>query len=138
MTVGERMKYRRKELKVSAEQVAQQLQVSPATIYRYEKGDIEKVPSHILLKIADVLQISPAWLMGWSASDDSPQQGHLEAFHSPVTKMAEDVLTHEEQHLLASFRNLNADGQSRVLSFIDFCANDLTLLANPPPLASVF
>lgn len=42
MTTGERMKQRRKEIGLSAEKVAERLGVSPATIYRYEKGDIEK------------------------------------------------------------------------------------------------
>ena len=32
----------------SAEQLAEKVQLSPATIYRYEKGDIEKVPSDII------------------------------------------------------------------------------------------
>ena len=39
MTTGERMKQRRKEIGFSAEKVAERLGVSPATIYRYEKGD---------------------------------------------------------------------------------------------------
>ena len=34
MDIGERIKTRRKEIGLSAEQVADQLKVSPATIYR--------------------------------------------------------------------------------------------------------
>ena len=44
MTTGERMKFRRKELGLSADEVAAALNVSRATIFRYEKGDIEKLP----------------------------------------------------------------------------------------------
>ena len=44
MTVVQRMKERRKELGFSAEYIAEELKVSAATIYRYEKGDIEKLP----------------------------------------------------------------------------------------------
>lgn len=65
MTTGERMKQRRKELGLSAEKVAERLGVSPATIYRYEKGDIEKVPADSLTEIAKILQTTPAYLMGW-------------------------------------------------------------------------
>lgn len=36
MTVGERLKRRRKELGMSAEAVAEKLGVSPSTVYRYE------------------------------------------------------------------------------------------------------
>ena len=59
------MKQRRKELGFSAEKVAERLGVSPATIYRYEKGDIEKVPVDSLAELAKILQTTPAYLMGW-------------------------------------------------------------------------
>ena len=49
------MKTRRKELCLSAETIAERIHVSPTTIYRYEKGDIEKVPSDVLIEIAAVL-----------------------------------------------------------------------------------
>ena len=65
MTTGERMKERRKELGLSAEYVAERLGVSPATIYRYEKGDIEKMPGNILEPISKILNTTPAYLMGW-------------------------------------------------------------------------
>ena len=65
MTTGERIKARRKSLGISAEQVAEALNLSPATIYRYEKGDIEKVPGDILEPLAAVLMTTPRALMGW-------------------------------------------------------------------------
>lgn len=72
MTTGERIKCRRKELSMSAEQLAEKVNLSPATIYRYEKGDIEKVPADILKKVARALNSSPAYLMGWE-SENKPQ-----------------------------------------------------------------
>ena len=65
MTTGERMKQRRKEIGFSAEKVAERLGGFPATIYRYEKGDIEKVPVDSLAELAKILQTTPAYLMGW-------------------------------------------------------------------------
>ena len=43
--IGDRIKEARLALGYSAEQVAAFLQVSPATVYRYENGDISKLPS---------------------------------------------------------------------------------------------
>ena len=60
------MKARRKELDISAESVAEALGVSAATVYRYEKGDIEKLPTDILLPLSKVLRTTPAYLMGWA------------------------------------------------------------------------
>ena len=65
MTTGERMKMRRKELGLSAEYVADKLGCSAATIYRYEKGDIENLPLDILDPIAEALETTPSYLMGW-------------------------------------------------------------------------
>ena len=74
MTTGERMKQRRKEIGFSAEKVAERLGVSPATIYRYEKGDIEKVPVDSLAELAKILQTTPAYLMGWEEQSESKQE----------------------------------------------------------------
>lgn len=71
MTTGQRMKNRRKEIGLSAERVAEILGVSPATIYRYENGDIEKVPGDRLVPIADALKTTPAFLMGWGDVTDN-------------------------------------------------------------------
>lgn len=69
MTVGERMKTRRKQIGMSAEQVAELLNISPSTVYRYENGDIEKMGIDKLTPIAKALQTTPAYLMGWDSSD---------------------------------------------------------------------
>jgi transcriptional regulator with XRE-family HTH domain len=69
MTVGQRIKQRRKQLNMSAEELAAKIGRSPATMYRYDKGDIDKMDSSVLLPIADALLTTPAYLMGWS--DDS-------------------------------------------------------------------
>lgn len=66
MTVGERMKGRRKQIGMSAEEVAIQLGLSPSTIYRYENGDIEKMGIDKLEPIASALHTTPAYLMGWT------------------------------------------------------------------------
>lgn len=62
---GERMQRRRKELGISADILADYLGVSRSTIFRYENGDIEKVPANLLSDIAKFLRTSEAYLMGW-------------------------------------------------------------------------
>ena len=67
MSIGSRIKERRKALGYSAEDIAARLGKSPATIYRYENGEIEKLPGDLLEPLAAILQTSPAWLMGWGS-----------------------------------------------------------------------
>lgn len=66
MEVNERIKMRRKELGMSAEQVAEIMGVSPSTIYRYESKDIKNMSIDKVKPIAAALRTNPAWLMGWS------------------------------------------------------------------------
>lgn len=66
MTVGERIKARRKYLGLSAEQVAWDLGISPSTVYRYENGAIEKMGIDKLSPIAEALHTTPAYLIGWT------------------------------------------------------------------------
>ena len=68
--IGDRIKDARLRLGYSAEQVAAFLGVSPATVYRYENGDISKLPSKFIKPLADYLCVTPSYLMGWS--DDLP------------------------------------------------------------------
>lgn len=65
MSVGERIKARRKELNMSAEQLADLIGVSPATIYRYENGGIRHMGTDKLAIIAEALSVEPKRLMGW-------------------------------------------------------------------------
>lgn len=66
MNIGDRIKQARLALGYSAEQVAAFLEVSPATIYRYENGDISKLPSKFIKPLAEYLCVTPEYLMGWS------------------------------------------------------------------------
>ena len=65
MTIGQRIKKRRKEMKMSADELGKRLGKDRSTIYRYEKGDIENLPLDVLEPIADALETTPAFLMGW-------------------------------------------------------------------------
>ena len=65
MVIGKRIKERRKELGMSAEELGRRLGKDRSTIYRYEKGDIENMPLDILEPIAQVLNTTPQYLMGW-------------------------------------------------------------------------
>ena len=65
MNIGQRIKQRRKELKISADELGKRLGKDRSTIFRYEKGDIENLPLDILEPISEILQTTPQYLMGW-------------------------------------------------------------------------
>ena len=72
MTIGERIKMRRKELHMTADQVADLVGVNRATVYRYESDAIKNMGTETLVPLAAALRTTPAWLMGWE--DDDPEE----------------------------------------------------------------
>lgn len=65
MTIGERIKARRNELGLSAEEVARKIGKDRSTVYRYESNDIVKLPTTVLEPLARALNTTPAALMGY-------------------------------------------------------------------------
>lgn len=88
-STGQRIKFRRKQLSISAEKLASVIGVSPATVYRWEKGDIEKVSSAVINPLADALQTTPAFLMGWN---DDPEDHNTAGNISPVREKMIDLV----------------------------------------------
>ena len=74
VSVGKRIKERRKELGMTVDEVASKLGKNRATIYRYESDEIENLPITVLEPLAKILNVSPSYLMGWDddALNDIP------------------------------------------------------------------
>lgn len=89
MSVGKRIKDRRKELGFSAEQIAKKIGVSPATVYRYESADIMNMKTDKLGPIANALSTTPGYLMGWT-DDPSPEAIVPERTEPPRLKVLFD------------------------------------------------
>lgn len=70
VSVGQRIKRRRKQLKLSAERLGEIIGKNRATIYRYESDEIENMPYDVVLPISEALNVSPAWLMGWEEEEE--------------------------------------------------------------------
>lgn len=68
--IGKRIKDRRIELGLSAEDLAVLVGLSSATIYRYENGDIRKVNTTKLQAFANALKTTEAYLMGWVTANE--------------------------------------------------------------------
>lgn len=71
MTIGQKIKELRKELDMSVDDLASKLGKNRATIYRYERGDIENLPLDVLEPLANALETTPGYLMGW---EDTPKK----------------------------------------------------------------
>ena len=100
---GQRIKELRLSKNMSAETLGNLVGVAKTSIYRYESGYIEKMPTVVLAKLAKVLNVSPAYLMGWT--DD---------------KNAEDTISPKKQIALEMFESLNDDQLEQITDFMRF------------------
>ena len=64
MDIGENIKLRRKELNMSADDLAQCVGKDRSTIFRYENGDIDNMSIALLQSIAEALDVSINYLLG--------------------------------------------------------------------------
>lgn len=69
MDIGERIKRRRNEIGLTLKEVADKIGVKDATVQRYESGNIKTLKQETVGKLAEVLRVTPSYLMGW---DDLP------------------------------------------------------------------
>ncbi len=69
MTVGERIKKIRENLNISQTDLAKGVNISKQTLYKYETNVVTNIPSNVIEKIANILAVSPAVLMGWETNN---------------------------------------------------------------------
>ena len=112
MNVGKRIKNRRKELGMSADKLAELINKNRATIYRYEKNEIENMPYDVIEPLAKVLNVSPAYLMGWE--DQAISLDSLPVKQIPVvSQISAGLPIYSEENLIdytyIATKNLNVD-----------------------------
>ena len=103
MTTGERIRQLRIEHQMTQEELGARVGVQKAAIYKYENGLVVNLKRSILEKLAIVLDTTPTYLMGM---EDSEQQANMQ-------------LTPQQSTLLAAFAQLNDEGQTKAVEYVE-------------------
>lgn len=76
----QRIKLRRKELNLSYQELADRTGLSKSTLQRYETGDIANIPLSKIETLANGLETTPQYIMGWTenATQKSASAARLE------------------------------------------------------------
>lgn len=113
MTLGDRIKQKRTEAGLSVDELAYKLGKNRATVYRYENGEIENLPTTILEPIARVLNTTPAYLLGF--------EDNLENDTDMIAKMyKESELIYHVELLL----KLDASDRKTIYQYAKFLAKE--------------
>ena len=118
MTIGDRIRDRRQELGFSVDELAARLGKNRATVYRYENGDIEKLPVAILEPLASALQTNEAYLIG--LVDDPRPLGSSIGMAADKKKAALQQEDGKVTEIMELFVNLPADKQQEALSYLRY------------------
>ena len=71
MNIGERIKNLRIKRHLTLDQIGTYLGVNKATVQRYENGTID-IKRNVAIKLAEILQTTPSYIMGWDDIFDIP------------------------------------------------------------------
>lgn len=63
MSIGKQIRKRRKELKMSVDELARRIGKDRSTVYRYENGDIGNMPLEMLPAMVEALETTPQELL---------------------------------------------------------------------------
>lgn len=105
MALADIIRDRRKALGYTLLDIANKVNVSEATVQRWESGNIKNLRQERIAKLAEVLEVSPAELMGWAQKE-------------PITT-TDNELNQSEQQLLTLFRQLPEEDRDTVAGIVE-------------------
>lgn len=108
-TIQERIKTRRQEKNKTLAELGEYIGVKEATVQRYESGEIKNIKHEIVVKMADFLECTPQYLMGWV---DYPNENS----NSSLSTSADILLT--------TFNSLNEAGQDKAIEYVTDLADN--------------
>lgn len=104
MEMGEKIKMLRMQKSMTLEELGDKVGVGKSTVRKWENGMIANMRRDKIAKIANALDCSPAYLLGWEENDESEQLKRLTEYAKRLG-------------------NLSQDKQKEVFNFIDFLEN---------------
>lgn len=78
---------RRQELGLTLAQIGDKMNVSEATVQRWESGNIKTVRHDKIVRLAEILGVTPSQLMGWEEEKGTPIPSN--GLFSPLPRMKE-------------------------------------------------
>lgn len=115
MTKGERIKLLREKANMTQEELATLLNTTKQTIYKYEQSIVTNIPSDRVERIAEVLNTTPAYIMGWE-SDKPETSKKIDATTDVLLRMETDK---QYSELVLILYKMDDDMLSAVKAMLD-------------------
>lgn len=110
MNIGAKIKQLRCHMGFTQEELASSAKTTKQTIHKYETGIISNIPASKIKAIADKLNTTPSYLMGWESEKENEKQNRP----SPD----KIILTEGERLVLDLFNEVPEEQQPMVIEMI--------------------
>lgn len=107
--IGKRIRDRRMQLGLSAEQVGNRISMAKTTVLRYENGQINRIKLVVIEAMAKALDCNPSWLIGVVDDPTPPWKEHIKQNETNAL----------DADLIAAFHMAPTEIQNIVLSALD-------------------
>ena len=109
MAIGDLIKKKRMQIGMSQIDLATKIHVSKQTLYKYENNLVTNIPSDKIEAIANVFEVSPAFLMGWK--EPAPSSADILADIAMDPQLLEYVM---------KIKEMTEAQKNEVYSYIDY------------------
>jgi transcriptional regulator with XRE-family HTH domain len=115
MTIGDRIKDLRDAKKITQDDLAKYINTTKQTIHKYENNIVTNIPSDKIEIIADVLDTSPAYLMGWTR-EKNKNSGKYDMTKTPLYTALKKLEIGENE--------LTPDEINNIVKYVEFVKNN--------------
>lgn len=97
--LNDRIKEMRAKNGLTLAYVAELLGIKEATMQRYESGEIKNIKHETIVKLAEIFNCSPSYLMGWEEPATSSDVSY-ESMHQLIARNGKKLTTEEKMELI--------------------------------------
>lgn len=112
MEMGNRIKLLREEKGMTLEELGDKVGVGKSTVRKWETGMIANMKRDKIAKLADALNVSPGYLMGWETP--APDDAELFADMLGDSKLLK---------YMSMVNNMDTEQKEQIYSYIEFVAS---------------
>lgn len=133
MELKDNIKLYRQKSGLTLQELADKINISKSTLHKYESGKITNIPSDKITNMANIFNISPAELMGWTdvmgqialvnilkdlydGYIDHYDLGHREYYMTIISNDIKIILNREQQEQLYKFVKSNIENFINIIN----------------------
>lgn len=112
MNLGEKIRVSREKTGLTMEELGKKCGTTKQTIYKYETGKVTNIPLDRLMKIADAVDVSASYLMGWEdINAEQLTDGELSDVKRSLIQFAQSLTDEQAALALRVLRSIAEDSE---------------------------